>query len=115
VTPRILETRYSPPLICMRSSENFKTCGWRKAGHCTDEGQNYTNDSRPLYFARVDIRSAFDTVNQDKLLDIIFDVIKGEDYALHRYCELNIDRGKITKRFDVRASSFGTFPSKECS
>jgi hypothetical protein len=65
------------------------------------------NRSRPLYFARVDIKTAFDTVNQHRLLNVIDDVIKGEEYALHRYCELNIDRGKVVKRFNVRASSLG--------
>jgi hypothetical protein len=70
------------------------------------------NVSRPLYFARVDIRGAFDTVNQDKLLNVIYHVIKAEQYALNRYCELNIDRGKVLKRFNVRASALG-HPSKD--
>jgi telomerase reverse transcriptase len=65
------------------------------------------NSSRPMYFARVDIQSCFDTIDQDKLLDIACRVIKSEEYALHRYCEINMDHGKVRKRFNVRASAMG--------
>jgi hypothetical protein len=64
--------------------------------------------SRPLYFARVDIKSCFDTINQDKLLDIIYRVIRSNEYMLHRYCEVNMDQGKVRKRFNVRATATGT-------
>ncbi len=65
------------------------------------------NGSRPLYFARVDIKSCFDTINQDKLLDIIYKVIKSDEYMLHRYCEVNMDQGRVRKRFNVRATATG--------
>jgi retron-type reverse transcriptase len=63
--------------------------------------------SRRLYFARVDIKSCFDTINQDKLLNLMQLIIKSDEYVLHRYCEVNMDQGKIRKRFNVRASAMG--------
>ena len=66
-----------------------------------------SDNSRPLYFARVDIKSCFDTIEQDKLLEIIYKVIKSDEYMLHRYCEINMDQGKVRKRFNVRATATG--------
>ena len=63
--------------------------------------------SRPMYFARVDIKSAFDSIKQDKLLDIIYGVIKSDEYSLQRYCEVNMDQGKARKRYNVRATATG--------
>ena len=68
-----------------------------------------------MYFARVDIKSCFDTINQDKLLDIIYKVIKSDEYTLHRYCEVNMDQGKVRKRFNVRATATGTCTSLNTS
>ena len=34
-------------------------------------------------------------------------VIKSDEYILHKYCEVNIDQGKIRKRFNIRASAIG--------
>ena len=65
--------------------------------------------SRPLYFARVDIRNCFDTINQNRLLNIIYQMLKSPEYILHKYCELNMDQGKVRKRFNVRASAAGNF------
>jgi len=73
-----------------------------------------TDNSRSLYFARVDIKSCFDTIEQEKLLQIIDDVINSDEYVLHRYCEVNMDQGKVRKRFNVRAVSLGTFSNFIC-
>jgi len=64
-------------------------------------------DSRPLYFARVDIKSCFDTIDQEKLLNIMYRMIQSEEYVLHKYCEVNMDQGKVRKRFNIRASAIG--------
>jgi telomerase reverse transcriptase len=64
--------------------------------------------SRPLYFARVDVKNCFDTIDQDKLLEIVDNIIKSDEYILNRYCELNMDQGKVRKKFNVRATATGT-------
>ena len=65
------------------------------------------DNSRPLYFARVDIKSCFETIDQGRLLNIIRGIMKSPEYILHRYCEVNMDQGKIRKRFNVRATAAG--------
>jgi telomerase reverse transcriptase len=61
----------------------------------------------------VDVKSCFDTIDQDKLLEIILKVIKSDEYILHKFCEMNMDQGKVRKKFSVRASAAGTLFSSE--
>jgi len=35
-------------------------------------------------------------------------MVKSPEYIIHKYCELNMDQGKVRKRFNVRASAAGT-------
>jgi len=67
----------------------------------------FAHVSRPLYFVKVDIKSCFDTIKQEKLLEIMESVVNCEEYVLHKYCELNMDQGKVRKRFSTRASATG--------
>jgi hypothetical protein len=67
-----------------------------------------TNVSRPLYFASVDIKGCYDTINQEKLLEIIEQVIKCDKYMLHKYSELNMEQGRVRMSFNTRASATGT-------
>ena|SRR5579859_1782616 len=64
-----------------------------------------TYNSRPLYFVRVDVKSCFDTINQEKLLTIMKSVITSEQYALHHYRELNMDQGRVRKKSHNRATA----------
>lgn len=104
----VLVTRCSVQLICTPNYEISKQCEYKKAGHCIIISPFPINNSRPLYFARVDIKSCFDTIEQEKLLNIVYHVISSDEYVLHKYCELNMDQGNVRKRFNIRACAMGT-------
>ena len=63
----------------------------------------------PLYFAKTDIRAAFDSINQDKMLAIIEDLLdKNHDYCLMLYALLlppasKASQGSSRRLFKTRA------------
>jgi len=67
-----------------------------------------SDHSRPLYFARVDIKGCFDSINQEKILEIIKDqVVKSDEYMLHKYCEIKHNHGRVIKNYSMRATATG--------
>lgn len=43
---------------------------------------------RPLYFAKVDVKSCFDTIPQDKAMQLIESLLSSEEYSVGKYAEL---------------------------
>ncbi|KAG8948061.1 hypothetical protein FRC04_010103 [Tulasnella sp. 424] len=52
-----------------------------------------------LYFVKVDVRAAFDTIDQVKLVNILHELLSTEDYNVRRWSEVNImEGGKDARR-----------------
>lgn len=56
-----------------------------------------------LYFASVDVRHCYDSIDQDRLLDIVVDILSEDDYMIHRYARLQSCNN--TNRLSMRKSS----------
>ncbi|CAD6892531.1 unnamed protein product [Tilletia caries] len=69
--------------------------------------------ARPhLYFVKVDVQAAFDTIEQGKLLAIVRKLLTGDDYLIQRFTEVMPTGGKIKKNYMKRAcleTEHGTF------
>ncbi|TPX41394.1 hypothetical protein SeMB42_g05053 [Synchytrium endobioticum] len=63
----------------------------------------YPSKLPQLYFVKVDITRAFDTINQDKLLQILEDVFTDDDYFIIKYVLASFHTGKYSKSFVKRA------------
>ncbi|KAG0242475.1 hypothetical protein BGW41_004043 [Actinomortierella wolfii] len=66
-----------------------------------------------LYFVKVDIERAFDTIRQDKLTEILQSstTFQEERYRVQRHFKLNVSNGMIVKRQVPRVSSIAAAPS----
>lgn len=68
-------------------------------------------DRQPLYFVKVDIRSAFDSIPQARLLDLVKQIFKHEQYCITSHVEGKVlgQRGnsKPSFKFTKRAAPFG--------
>lgn len=75
---------------------------------------------RKLYFAKVDIKSCFDTIPQKRLLKVIEDIITEDEYRIEKYAEIKppayqqtiVGAKKPIKKFLARANladEFGRF------
>ncbi|KAJ5325627.1 Telomere reverse transcriptase [Penicillium brevicompactum] len=63
----------------------------------------------PLYFVKLDIQACFDTIPQAKLLNLIADLVSGENYRMSRHVEFQppltkMQNAKPTRRFLSRAA-----------
>lgn len=54
---------------------------------------------RPLFFLKLDVRSCFDSIPQDALLDVIARLLDREQYVLYRYELSTIVNGMLRTRF----------------
>ena len=54
------------------------------------EKKGVCNDTTPLYFASCDIRRCYDNINQKHLCDIIFDIVREDDYLIQKYSILQL-------------------------
>ncbi|KAG0250839.1 hypothetical protein BG011_008049 [Mortierella polycephala] len=63
-----------------------------------------------LFMVKVDIKKSFDSINQDKLLEIINNTLKEDQYMIHRYSKVMPANGAITKRFFPKAISQNEMP-----
>lgn len=66
-----------------------------------------------LYMVKVDIRSCFDTIDQDKLLKILETIVEQNDYSISRFTTLFHARDRVMRRFAKEAKGaeeFATFP-----
>ncbi|KAF9899978.1 hypothetical protein BX616_002755 [Lobosporangium transversale] len=64
-----------------------------------------------LYMVKVDIKKAFDSINQDNLLKIIDGILKEDIYMIHRHSKVMPSNGMITKRFLPKAIAPNEMPS----
>ncbi|KAG0021836.1 hypothetical protein BGZ80_001610 [Entomortierella chlamydospora] len=62
-----------------------------------------TLKSPKLFMVKVDIKKSFDSINQDKLLEIIDRTLKEDKYMIHRHSKVLPSNGRIMKRFLPRA------------
>ncbi|KAL1918651.1 uncharacterized protein VTP21DRAFT_2673 [Calcarisporiella thermophila] len=63
-----------------------------------------------IYFAKVDIRCCFDSIDQHKVLDIIRNVLKEDEYLVQKYAILFNSAGKIRKSYQRKARTADEFP-----
>jgi len=68
-----------------------------------------TEDARPkLYFVKVDVQACFDTIDQDRLLDILEKIVGEEGYMIQHYNQVFPRDGKMRRSFLQKA-----FPDTE--
>lgn len=60
----------------------------------------------PLYFAKVDVKSCFDTIPQKRLLQLVNDILSGNEYHLAKYA-----RAKLLGGNTEETPGFGVKPS----
>ncbi|KAG0320324.1 hypothetical protein BGZ99_004568 [Dissophora globulifera] len=66
---------------------------------------------RKLYMVKVDIKKSFDSINQDKLLEIINKTLQEDRYMIHRYSKVMPSNGQIMKRFLPKAVAPSEMPA----
>ncbi|XP_033762299.1 telomerase reverse transcriptase-like isoform X2 [Pecten maximus] len=65
---------------------------------------------RPLYFAKVDVATCFEDINQEKMFSIIKDIIqKEEDYQIRKYVTMHVSGGQVKRTFRRKASALLEF------
>ncbi|KAL0953283.1 hypothetical protein HGRIS_004533 [Hohenbuehelia grisea] len=52
-----------------------------------------------LYFVKVDVQACFDTIEQDKLLNILYELLSDEEYMIQRFGKISSVAGKIRRNF----------------
>lgn len=63
-----------------------------------------------LYFAKVDITAAFDTIRQKKLFEVIKNVLQEDEYMIQRYALLYPSAGRVRREFVKKARPSGDYP-----
>eukprot|EP00055_Hartaetosiga_balthica_P011405 m.51768 g.51768 ORF g.51768 m.51768 type:complete len:1290 (-) comp7579_c0_seq1:125-3994(-) len=83
----------------------------------TNGGGAYT---KKLHFVSVDVKNCFDTISQEKLVDIVNEVLREDEYLTRRFATLFNNKGKVEKKFVRRSldsssssSNFKRFASKQ--
>ncbi|KAF9962271.1 hypothetical protein BGZ72_008406 [Mortierella alpina] len=69
-----------------------------------------TADRPNVYMVKVDIKKSFDSINQEKLLDILKSTLKEEKYTIHQHCSITPVKGRIVKRFTPNAIASNELP-----
>ncbi|BGP48846.1 Telomerase reverse transcriptase [Rhodotorula kratochvilovae] len=62
-----------------------------------------------LYFVKVDVRAAYDTIQQDKLLEIVEGVLTETLYWIQKYAQVSPLAGRATKAFKRAACTDGEY------
>ncbi|KTW32040.1 telomerase reverse transcriptase [Pneumocystis jirovecii RU7] len=60
---------------------------------------------KKLYFAKVDVKNCFDTIDQDKVLELVIKTLQEDEYILRRFVLVTQNLGKFSKRFIAKAGS----------
>ena len=81
------------------------------------QGHGSERSQRPLYFVKLDIQSCFDTIPQDKLIDLIERTVSEDSYCITKHVEIRpqagssscwpmqgLHKGKVLRRFVGRAA-----------
>ncbi|KAF9943040.1 hypothetical protein BGZ67_007685 [Mortierella alpina] len=69
-----------------------------------------TTDRPTVYMVKVDIKKSFDSINQEKLLGILKNILKEEKYTIHQHCSVTPVKGRIVKRFMPNAIASDELP-----
>lgn len=72
------------------------------------ESRRTRGDDRPLYFVTVDIENCYDSIDQQKLYDILSTVLQG-DYVIRRYVSVVEAGGRLRRNYHRDASSLADF------
>ncbi|KAK5108265.1 hypothetical protein LTR62_008649 [Meristemomyces frigidus] len=64
------------------------------------------DDGKPLYFAKVDVQSCFDTIPQDRLMALVRSVISNDEYSIAKHA-----RAKLVGGYNTETPGFGAKPS----
>ncbi|KAJ3213899.1 hypothetical protein HK099_007127 [Clydaea vesicula] len=56
-----------------------------------------------FYFVKIDVKQAFDSINQNLLLKIVYDIIKEEEYVIQRYAMLYKNGERVHRNFMKKA------------
>lgn len=62
-----------------------------------------------LYFVKLDIRGCFDTISQDRLLNILERILSEDVYAVSRHVSLFVHRDRPLRRFRREAQAVQEF------
>ncbi|RHZ61724.1 hypothetical protein Glove_346g37 [Diversispora epigaea] len=73
------------------------------------EYQQILRHHMKLYFAKVDVRCCFESIDQNRMLDIVNDVLTEDDYALHKYDVVKCESNAIRTRHNRYATSTDDF------
>ncbi|KAL8280819.1 hypothetical protein RQP46_006823 [Phenoliferia psychrophenolica] len=60
-----------------------------------------------LYFVKVDVKACFDTIKQDKVLEIIESVLKQKSYVVQKYSQVTCPSGRVSKKWPRQAHPGG--------
>lgn len=71
--------------------KQFKQKNQAKIGKC------------PIYAAKVDVKSSFDTIVQDLLLEVVEEGLTNEDYVLRKYAKVSALNGRINSQILQKA------------
>ncbi|KAG0079000.1 hypothetical protein BGZ90_003804 [Linnemannia elongata] len=69
-----------------------------------------TRNQQRLYMVKVDIKKAFDSINQENLLYLINETLKEDKYIIHRHSKVNPANGRMMKRFNANATAPDDIP-----
>ncbi|CAG8667811.1 2360_t:CDS:10, partial [Racocetra persica] len=72
--------------------------------------QKLGENKSKLYFAKVDVKCCFESINQDQVLEIVKDVLKESEYAIHKYDMVCQKGGAVRARYNYYANSSDDFP-----
>jgi len=89
-----------------RRTEKRKTK--RTEGGINDDPDDEKNR---LYLVSVDVERCFDTIQQDKLLDLVEGLLDGNEYRIQKYSVSKLYNGKICTLFPQIAPVNQTYPS----
>ncbi|KAJ3084335.1 hypothetical protein HDU99_001757 [Rhizoclosmatium hyalinum] len=62
-----------------------------------------------LYFVKADIVACFDNINQEKLMQILRDVVREEEYLIQKYSVTFASVGKVKREYTKRAKKSDDF------
>lgn len=65
---------------------------------------------KKLYFAKVDIKSSFDTINQERLLEVLRELLSNDEYLVCKYTTIQPNHGRLKKNFSKHVLDGDEFP-----
>ncbi|GAA5971226.1 hypothetical protein JCM11641_004195 [Rhodosporidiobolus odoratus] len=92
--PRLVGSLVSDPNEIFTKLKSFKMRMLEKTG---------TGKMPQLYFVKVDVRACYDTIQQDKLLGIVEEVLSEAVYWVQKYSRVTTTGPQVVKQFKRRA------------